>query len=416
MDLEEGVGHAAAGDDAVGLLNEVLDNEDFVRDLGSADDGEERARHLLGIHHLREGLELLLDEEARHAGHLALAADERGVGAVGSSEGIGDVDVTELGEGLAELLDLSGLGLEVLAVVTALFAVAVGGVVDALALLLDVEADVLKDNDRAVCGRSASGLNLGADAVGEEDHGLLHELPELRHGLVSAGSSERQEVTSACVRGCKSKNRHGSISAPTANQEARPLSWYLVMGRNDHPVGDGLEGERGLDAAVGAAEVGHENHGLGSVVERELDGGDGAVDTLVVGNVALLVLRDTKVRDKRHATSLSLYASRPPHTTACRLGNKESSSIIFHHALAAFLVCRRTHHGDVEVHTHKDTLALDVDIGDRLLVEHRLGISHGYLFKRALPDYTVSLLVFTCTAGQKRALLTVLSLKALKPR
>lgn len=38
--------------------------------------------------------------------------------------------------------------------------------------------------------------------------------------------------------------------------------------------------------------MGHEDDSLGAVLESELNGGDGAVDTLVVGDDALLVLRD----------------------------------------------------------------------------------------------------------------------------
>lgn len=126
--------------------------------------------------HLGEGLELLLDEEAGNAWHLALAADERGVGAVGSAEGVRDKDVAELGERLPELLDLGGLGLEGLALV------------DALALLLDVEADVLENDDGALGGVGAGSLDLGADAVGEEGDGLAHELAELQKDRIRSSA------------------------------------------------------------------------------------------------------------------------------------------------------------------------------------------------------------------------------------
>jgi len=137
--------------------------------------------------HLGEGLELLLDEEAGNAWHLALAADERGVGAVGSAEGVRDKDVAELGERLPELLDLGGLGLEGLALVDALLAAALS-VVDALALLLDVEADVLENDDGALGGVGAGSLDLGADAVGEEGDGLAHELTELQEDRISSSA------------------------------------------------------------------------------------------------------------------------------------------------------------------------------------------------------------------------------------
>ena len=60
--VEEGVGHAAADDDGVGLVEEVVDDLDLVGDFGSADDGDE------GLVGLGEGFaevgELLLHEQA----------------------------------------------------------------------------------------------------------------------------------------------------------------------------------------------------------------------------------------------------------------------------------------------------------------------------------------------------------------
>ena len=41
LGVEEGVGHAAADDDGVGLVEQVVDDLDLVGDLGSADDGDE---------------------------------------------------------------------------------------------------------------------------------------------------------------------------------------------------------------------------------------------------------------------------------------------------------------------------------------------------------------------------------------
>ena len=51
--LEESVRHTTAGDDPVTLLDEVLNNENLVRDLGAADDGKEGPLDLLGVHDLR---------------------------------------------------------------------------------------------------------------------------------------------------------------------------------------------------------------------------------------------------------------------------------------------------------------------------------------------------------------------------
>jgi hypothetical protein len=41
--LLEGEGHAAADDELVGFLEEVVDEGDLVRDLGAAEDGQQRA-------------------------------------------------------------------------------------------------------------------------------------------------------------------------------------------------------------------------------------------------------------------------------------------------------------------------------------------------------------------------------------
>ena len=41
------------------------------------------------------------------------------------------------------------------------------------------------------------------------------------------------------------------------------------------------------------------------------------------------------------------------------------------------------YHGNVEINAHEDALALDVDVGDRLLVEHALRI--GRHFAQTLP-------------------------------
>ena len=54
-DLHEGVGHAADAHDTVGLVDEVLDDEDLVGDLGAADDGGERPLPLGRVEHLPSG-------------------------------------------------------------------------------------------------------------------------------------------------------------------------------------------------------------------------------------------------------------------------------------------------------------------------------------------------------------------------
>ena len=129
-----------------------------------------------------------------------------------------DVDITKSCEPLAELLNISliGLGLVPVAILGA-------------TLLLNVETQVLKENHRSVLRLVHNLLDLGANAVGGEGDLLAAELLlELRY--------------------------------------------------------DGLEGVLLVDGTVGAAEVRHEDDGLGAVVEGMLDRRDGADDALVVGD------------------------------------------------------------------------------------------------------------------------------------
>ena len=61
--LFESEGHAAADDDLVGLVEEVVDERDFVRDFRPTEDGEQRARGV--VEHRGKGFEFLLHEKAR---------------------------------------------------------------------------------------------------------------------------------------------------------------------------------------------------------------------------------------------------------------------------------------------------------------------------------------------------------------
>ena len=47
--------------------------------------------------------------------------------------------------------------------------------------------------------------------------------------------------------------------------------------------------------AVGSAQVGHENHGLGSVVDGIFNSWDSSSDTLCVRNLLVGIERDVKV-------------------------------------------------------------------------------------------------------------------------
>src|SRR5208282_261436 len=59
--LEEGVGHAAADDEDVNLAEQVLDDSDFVADLGAAENGDEGALGVL--QYATQILQLLFHEQ-----------------------------------------------------------------------------------------------------------------------------------------------------------------------------------------------------------------------------------------------------------------------------------------------------------------------------------------------------------------
>lgn len=79
-----------------------------------------------------------------------------------------DVDVTEGSQALAELLYFGFVGLGLVA-----------GLVLGAALLLDVEAQVLEQDDGAAVSLVDDGLDLGADAVGRKGDALAEQLLEL---------------------------------------------------------------------------------------------------------------------------------------------------------------------------------------------------------------------------------------------
>lgn len=277
--LLEGESHAAADDQGVDLVEKVVDQLDLVGDLGATENGEEGA--LGRLEDLGEVLELLLHEET--GGLLGeVDTDHGGVGAVGGAEsivwmrgvvvscchfsgirvnlgGLTDVDITELGEALAELVNLGLVGLDL---------VALG--IGALALLLNVEAEVLKEDNSAVVGLVDDLLNLGADAVVGKGDALAKELLELRD--------------------------------------------------------NGLQGVLGVDLAVGTAKVGHEDNGLGAIVDGILDGGDGTDNALGVGDLLLGVKGDVEVDLESESGMLeTLFGHRHHHPHESHSNNTRAS-------------------------------------------------------------------------------------------
>ena len=152
--------HASADDDLLALVKESVQDGDLRGDLGSTDDGGH------GLLAVLDGavkvLELLGEEEARHRGLEELGHSlSRGVGAVGSTEGV----VHEHVEGSGELLNETSL---------------------VLGLLL-VEAGVLQHDDISLAGGVDYGGDLVSDAVGGELH-LLSE--ELSHAVSARSEGE----------------------------------------------------------------------------------------------------------------------------------------------------------------------------------------------------------------------------------
>jgi hypothetical protein len=119
---QEGVGDAAADDQAVDLARQALQDGQLGADLGAGDDGHQRP---LGVGQgLGDGVDLGGQQRAG-AGHLGVLGDAVGgaLGAVGGAEGVVDVDVAQGGHLLRQL-----------------------GVV---LLLADVDAAVLQQHDLA---------------------------------------------------------------------------------------------------------------------------------------------------------------------------------------------------------------------------------------------------------------------------
>lgn len=106
-------------------------------------------------------------------------------------------------------------------------------------LLLSVETEVLKQNDLTTGGLVDGLLGLLANGVLSEDNAAAQELLELRD--------------------------------------------------------NGLQTVLGVDLAVRTAEVGHEDDGLGAILDGVFDGGEGTDDTLVVGDLLVGVEGDVEV-------------------------------------------------------------------------------------------------------------------------
>ena len=163
LSLEEGEEHAAADDEAISFVEQVLDDAELVGNLGATENDGEWTLWAFGS--ARECLDFLLDEQASCTWQNGCDIVVGALCAVNHAEAIGDEDVSELGE-LFSILVANSLIL--------------GG-------LFWVEAHVLEQNDVAIlhsCNLSLSILTIG----------VMCENDVHTHELTEAGSnrSERE--------------------------------------------------------------------------------------------------------------------------------------------------------------------------------------------------------------------------------
>ena len=159
LGLEERERHAAADDQRIGLLEQVLDHGQLVGDLRAAEHGHERA---LGIvDRAAERGQLLLHEEAAVRGQIVRDAGGGGVGAVHRAERVGNVHVRHGGK---------------------LF-----GKFGVVLLLARIKARVLQQQHLARPERGGLGLGVGADGI----LGKLDRFSE-QLGKADGDAAERQ--------------------------------------------------------------------------------------------------------------------------------------------------------------------------------------------------------------------------------
>ena len=182
---EEGVGHGAADDEDVDLLDQVREQVDLGRDLGAADDGHQRP---VGV---AEGgfqrLEFRLHQPAGAGGQEAGQRLGRGMRPMGGGEGIVAVDVAQGGDAAGEVFvvglfagveadvlqqqHLGGAGLlgEVL------------GAVEGFDELDRVAEGVFQRGDELAQGHAVDDLALGPAEM-RQQHGLAALVEDGLHG------------------------------------------------------------------------------------------------------------------------------------------------------------------------------------------------------------------------------------------
>ena len=155
LGLGKGIRHAAADDDGVRLVQQVVDDRDLVADLGAA---QHRHKGPLGvIQGLAHDGQLSGHQEAGHRRQVCRHTDGGGVGTVHGAKGVGHIQFRHV----RQLLGEAGVVL----------------------LLADIEAQVLQQHDLA--GLQSGGLGLGVlthDVLDEDDLPAQQLAQTLRHG------------------------------------------------------------------------------------------------------------------------------------------------------------------------------------------------------------------------------------------
>mmetsp|Transcript_60295 Transcript_60295/g.95492 ORF Transcript_60295/g.95492 Transcript_60295/m.95492 type:complete len:424 (-) Transcript_60295:56-1327(-) len=172
LDLQKGVCHAAADNHNVDLVKHIHDQLNFVADLGTTKNGQDRLGR--SLQNLGEGAQLLAHQITGTL-HFEALSNHGAVSTMSSAEGIVAVHVRQFPDGGTEGSDL---------VLLCLNLVSFG--IHALAFFLHVESQVLQQDDAARCRVCTSCLNLGPNAVFAEDNGfaqlLLEHLCNWCHG------------------------------------------------------------------------------------------------------------------------------------------------------------------------------------------------------------------------------------------
>ena len=246
--LGEGVGHAAADDDGVGLFKQIVDNGDLIADLCAAEHGDERA---LGIvERLAHDLKLLGNKETGHGGKIRRYARSGGVGAVHRAERVGDVQLRHRGKGLGEL-----------------------GVVLGLARF---KTGVFKQHDLAALERRGLGLGVHADDVVREDDILAQKLGQ------ALGDGRKRQLVEGLF--------------PLLLGQRRGV--LALFGLLFHPL---------VKLGLGLAEVGAGDDRR-AVVEQIPDGRQRGHDALIRGDLAgLLVLGHVEIAAQQHLLAAHVH-------------------------------------------------------------------------------------------------------------